>query len=222
MASEAIGLRGNNPGNIRVSAAKWQGATGASADGRFVVFSDAKWGIRAIARLLLNYNTLYGLHTVSGLIGRWAPASENNTAAYAAAVSAALGVPEDATIDVDNADTMTALVKAIILHENGSQPYAAAVIMDGINLAGVAGAKPPPLATQKPFMAQVGAAATAGAAGVAQLSSYAPTVKGWSDQLSAYTGSPIIQHAVTVLVTVAGGLAALGIVYSVLNHRNAA
>ena len=217
------GFRNNNPGNIDRGTIKWQGmAADQSSDPRFVVFTDPKWGIRAIARLMLTYSNQYGLHTVRGLIGRWAPPGENNTDAYVTAVASGVGVGPDDEIDVDTAEIMTPLVKAIILHENGSNPYPDSVIADGINLAGVAGSPPPKLTTQKPFMAQIGAGTAVVTAGVAQVSQYAPTVKGWADQLSDYTGSPIVQHVVTVLITVAGGLTMLGIVYSVLNHRKAA
>ena len=217
------GFRNNNPGNIDRGTIKWQGmAADQSSDPRFVVFTDPKWGIRAIARLMLTYSNQYGLHTVRGLIGRWAPPGENNPDAYVTAVASGVGVGPDDEIDVDTAEIMTPLVKAIILHENGSNPYPDSVIADGINLAGVAGSPPPKLTTQKPFMAQIGAGTAVVTAGVAQVSQYAPTVKGWADQLSDYTGSPIVQHVVTVLITVAGGLTMLGIVYSVLNHRKAA
>ena len=81
------GFRNNNPGNIDRGTIKWQGmAADQSSDPRFVVFTDPKWGIRAIARLMLTYSNQYGLHTVRGLIGRWAPPSENNTDAYVSSV----------------------------------------------------------------------------------------------------------------------------------------
>jgi hypothetical protein len=57
-------------------------------------------------------------------------------------------------------------------------------------------------------------------AGGIEVAKQAPTVKGWADQLSAFTGSPIIEHAVTVLLTVAGGLTILGIAAEVLKQRS--
>jgi hypothetical protein len=219
------GIRNNNPGNLDFNAAvKWQGQTGLETgvpNPRFAVFSDPKWGIRAIARQLLSYQSQHGIRTVRGLINRWAPPGENNTGAYVAAVAAGVGVDPDAEIDVDTAAVMTPLVKSIILHENGENPYPDSVIAEGVRLAGVADAPPAPLATSKTFQAQVGGAvAVAGAAG-AHVASLAPTVKGWADQLGDYAGAPLIQHAVTVLLTVAGGLAVLGIVSQVMKQRAA-
>lgn len=219
------GERNKNPGNLDFSSSvNWQGQTGLETgvpSPRFAVFSDAKWGIRAIARQLLSYQTQHGLRTVRGLIGRWAPPSENNTAAYVTAVSASVGVGPDDEIDVDTAAVMTPMVRGIIIHENGSNPYPDSVIAEGIRLAGVSDAKPPPLASQHTFQTQVaGGVAVAGAAAT-HVASYAPTVKGWADQLGDYAGAPIVQHAVSVLLTVAGGLAILGIVSQVLKQKAA-
>lgn len=219
------GERNNNPGNINYSpTVNWQGQTGLETgvpNPRFATFSDAKWGIRAIARQLLSYQSQHGLRTVRGLIGRWAPPSENNTGAYVAAVASGVGVEPDDEIDVDTVSVMLPLAKAIILHENGQQPYSDAQITEGIRLAGVSDAKPPPLATQRTFQAQVGAGVAVVGAGAGQVAQYAPTVKGWADQLGTYAGAPIVQHIVTVLLTVAGGLAILGIASQVLKQKAA-
>lgn len=225
--TETRGVRNRNPGNLDWNTrVNWQGQTGIEpappgGRARFAVFSDPKWGIRAIARQLLSYQSQHDIRTVRGLINRWAPPGENNTGAYVAAVAAGIGVGPDDEINVDSAAVMTPLVKAIILHENGQNPYPDSVISEGIRLAGVADAKPAPLAAQHTFQTQVGAGvAVVGAAG-AHVASFAPTVKGWADQLGDYAGAPIIQHAVTILLTVAGGLAILGIVSQVLKQRAA-
>lgn len=225
------GVRNNNPGNIDRNATKWQGmAADQSSDPRFVVFADAKWGIRAIARLLLTYSSQYGLKTVRELIGRWAPPGENNTTAYIDAVAAGLkaagiAATADTYIIVDSATTMTALVRGIILHENGSDPYTDAQIAEGIRLAGVADAPPPKVASQTHVLAQAGALATGGGAFVLDkvnaAASWAPSVKKAADSLSDYSGVPIMQHAITIIGTVAGGLALLGLGLTVLHLRKA-
>lgn len=137
------GIRQNNPGNIRHSKAKWQGMAPDQPDSSFVKFSDAKFGIRAIAVVLTNYGEKYGLDTIQEIINRWAPPNENDTRAYVKAVADKLGVGINDTIDLTDPEVMAVLVKAIIQHENGSQPYSDAQIKAGIAAAGVAVAKKP-------------------------------------------------------------------------------
>lgn len=133
---EAVGMRGirnNNPGNIRHSGSRWQGMSAVQTDSAFVQFDTPEAGIRALSKLLDNYARIYGLNTVRGLIARYAPASENNTAAYAGAVASALGVSPDEAIDVQA--RKTDLIAAIIKHENGLNPYSVATIKTGVSMA---------------------------------------------------------------------------------------
>lgn len=214
------GVRNNNPGNVVRDGTKWQGmADDQSSDPRFIVFKTAQYGIRAMARDLLNYQARDNCRTIRQIINRWAPPVENNTSAYIAAVAADCNVDPDAEIDVDSCDVMLPLVKAIITHENGSNPYPDSLILEGLRMAGVADVKPPPLAKKTTFQAQVGAGVAVIAAAGGQAAQYAPTVKGWADKLTDYTGSPIVQHAVTVLLTVAGGLTLIGIASQILKQR---
>lgn len=130
----ARGLRNNNPGNIR-HGSQWLGMRTEQTDPDFVQFNESKYGIRALAKLLQNYQSLYGLNTVRGIIGRWAPPNENNTTSYVGSVAAALGVSPDAKIDVRT--RAGDLVRAIIKHENGIQPYSIAELNAGLALADV-------------------------------------------------------------------------------------
>lgn len=130
------GIRNNNPGNIDRTSDRWVGmAADQSGDPRFVVFTEMKWGVRAIAVLMHTYRDKYGLNTVRGIISKWAPSRENNTGAYVAAVSSVLGVSPDDTIDIDDDSTMFALVRAIIAHENGRA--AALLVSDTAVRAGI-------------------------------------------------------------------------------------
>lgn len=139
------GIRNCNPGNIdRKPGVKWQGQMGdQSGDPRFVVFQTASWGIRAIARVLITYQTARmardgtPIDTIREIIDRWAPRTENQTDAYAAHVAKLTGIGADEPIDVSDYDTMRALVIAIITHENGCQPYSDAEIESGLFLANV-------------------------------------------------------------------------------------
>lgn len=126
------GLRNNNPGNIRYSAANnWQGQTGQD-DAGFSIFDTAQNGIRALAVVLKNYQNKYGLNTVQDIISRWAPSSENDTAAYISDVADRMGVAPNAALNLNDDDTLTALVNAIIHHENGLNPYDVATVESGV------------------------------------------------------------------------------------------
>lgn len=130
------GIRNNNPSNIRWGSA-WQGlvAPAERTDPSFCQFVDPVYGIRACAKLMLTYADVYHLNTVQGVIGRWAPPNENNTAAYVLSVARAMGVAPTAQIDVHVDTVMCSLVKAIIQHENGQQPYPDQLIEQGVQLA---------------------------------------------------------------------------------------
>lgn len=209
------GIRLNNPGNLRFGP-KWQGLADIQADPAFCAFKTPQWGIRAIARTILTYQSAYGLSTVAGIIGRWAPANENDTKAYVTAVSVEMGVDETQPLDVDSVAVMLPLVRAIIRHENGEDPYSDSLVLEALHMAGVADAKPKPLTKQGGFIAQTGTAIAIPAAAAAQ---YAPTVKSWADQVADYTGVPIFAHLHSWLLGIAGALVVVGIVATVLKHR---
>ncbi|MBD2783791.1 structural protein [Xenorhabdus sp. DI] len=127
------GIRNNNPGNIR-HGDKWQGLRDTQTDKSFCQFTAPEWGIRAMLKILRNYERKYGYNTVRQIITRWAPPNENNTEAYIAYVCDQVGVASSTVIDVDNAATLCRLVKAMIQMENGQQPYSDAVIMRAFEL----------------------------------------------------------------------------------------
>lgn len=130
------GERNNNPGNIRKGPA-WQGlAADQSSDTAFAVFTTPEYGIRALGKLLQNYQS-QGFNTVRAIINKYAPSTENNTGAYINAVASALHVSPDAPIDLHDPSTLTSLVNAIIQHENGRNVFADSGITDaGIALIG--------------------------------------------------------------------------------------
>ncbi len=128
------GLRNNNPGNIKLTAATWEGEV-AGNDGTFKVFATPEDGLREMGRLLAAYQTDHGLNTVAGIVGRWAPPSENDTDAYVAQVARALGVGSDAELDLRDPETLATLMAAMIQHENGQQPYSQAQLTSGASAA---------------------------------------------------------------------------------------
>ena len=75
------GIRNNNPGNIRWGS-DWKGLKkdGKQQDPSFCIFETPEYGIRALAKLLRNYQRLYGLNTPYRIISRYAPPTENEPA----------------------------------------------------------------------------------------------------------------------------------------------
>lgn len=151
----ARGIRNHNPGNIE-RGANWQGlaephemTSEQKAEDRFCVFRSPEWGIRAIVRILQTYRRKYGIDTVQGIISRWAPPGENDTGAYVAHVADAIGVRPTEQVDTTDPEFLVPLVKAIIAHENGAQPYSDETIRAGIALADLPAPKPKPVVKSK-------------------------------------------------------------------------
>lgn len=129
--SKLKGLRNNNAGNIRSNPNnQWQEQTGEDSDG-FAIFSSPEWGLRAMAKLLLNYQQNSGLKTIRELINRWAPPIENDTDSYVNSVSKRMGINSDTPLSLSvfgfvtpaNETTLRELMKAIVTHENGFNPF---------------------------------------------------------------------------------------------------
>jgi hypothetical protein len=122
-----LGIRSNNPGNLRHSSQfTWIGEVGVNEKG-FCIFDTMENGIRALAKNLLSYFHKHGLDTVAGIIERWAPPGENDTGAYITSVAGSLGVAPDRVLDLEDVSTLASLVAAISRHENGAQPVSANV-----------------------------------------------------------------------------------------------
>lgn len=127
------GIRNNNPGNIRKSA-KWQGLAADQTDPAFCVFSRPEYGIRALCRILRTYQRKHGLRDVRSIINRFAPPVENDTESYIYSVCLKLDVKPDTPIDLQETGIMLNMLKAIIKHENGVQPYTDKQLLNGIKL----------------------------------------------------------------------------------------
>lgn len=126
-----LGIRSNNPGNLRPSAKKWDGERTPDPRG-YCVFDTPENGIRAMAKNLIAYKLRHNLQTVERIIARWAPGTENDTEAYIVHVCKMTGFGRAARVDVEDEAVLEALVRAIIQHENGEQPYDDATIAVGI------------------------------------------------------------------------------------------
>ena len=114
------GIRNNNPGNIEFNPTNdWKGQIGVEViGGRFAAFNEMKYGVRALAVLLINYYQRYGLRTVRDIIDRWAPPHENDTESYIKSVSKKISVGADDYFVLDR-EKLLQLTAAIIRHENG-------------------------------------------------------------------------------------------------------
>lgn len=112
------GIRNNNPGNIR-HGANWHGLNpdGRKIDPAFCVFTDSIYGIRALAKVLVNYKKIHGLNTVRQIISSYAPPNENQTTAYIQSVAKQLGVYPDTIIDIEERGVLTVFIKAVIRME---------------------------------------------------------------------------------------------------------
>lgn len=118
----------NNPLNIRYSEKnQWLGQTG-ERNG-FCVFSEEKFGWRAGFVLLKNYYKK-GFRTVSQIIHRFAPASENPTSSYVSFVCdklqqlgyEAYGVEfKDAQLDLSNDMVVVDLLLVMSIFETGQK-----------------------------------------------------------------------------------------------------
>lgn len=146
------GLRNNNPLNIEAGAFTQSQPGFAGSDGRFARFQTQEQGLGAANALLDTYQNKHGLNTVAGIIGRWAPAGENDTRGYITSVAGRMGVDPNQPLRPEQRQT---LIKAMAQFENGRPlpPGASAV-------APVGGApttsSPPQAATPWPAAPQNG------------------------------------------------------------------
>lgn len=123
----------NNPLNIRATARdKWIGQVGTYKG--FVKFSSIEFGYRAAIIVLRRYITIYKLTSVSSILNRFAPPSENDTQAYIRYVSG-FSISGDTfnpnfIVYGDNEQFLT-LVKRMAAYESGievSTSYISSII----------------------------------------------------------------------------------------------
>lgn len=101
----------NNPGNLR-----GPGGTG------FLQYNDPNAGLTAASNNLLYYQDKEGRDTIRKIIERWAPSSENDTAAYIRNVSNWTKFGPDQKLDLHDAKTRAEVLSAITRQE-GSKHY---------------------------------------------------------------------------------------------------
>ncbi len=116
------GIRNRNPLNIKKSANRWKGKVTPSTDKVFEQFEHPLWGIRAAFIIIRTYlSPKYRCKTVADVISRFAPSSENNTAAYVRAVCQRSGITPTEQLRFNDRDQMCRLLHAMAWHENGQE-----------------------------------------------------------------------------------------------------
>ena len=118
--AQVRGLRNNNPLNIR-RGQQWKGLRANQTDKNFAQFESIEYGIRAAFVTLRTYMTKYGIGNISGIIYRWAPPQENDTAKYLGVIHKRTGIAPYHAIRFVDKDKMCALVSAMIFVECGKE-----------------------------------------------------------------------------------------------------
>lgn len=120
----------NNVGNIRSSNVAWEGK--GQPVGGFETFSTPEAGVKAAVTNLRSYaRDAGGSITLGDAITKWAPPSENDTAAYIRAVSQETGIDANQPVPVDDPAKMAGLVKAMTRVEKGGVRFGDDVFQRG-------------------------------------------------------------------------------------------
>lgn len=114
-ASAPLGIKNNNPGNLMPSLIPFKGTSG--TNGGKVVFTSPVWGIRAMFKLLQNYQKLYSIDTIAKIGNRW---TATDVAAWITNVAHFAGIAANAPINLSDPTTASKIVHGIIGAENGS------------------------------------------------------------------------------------------------------
>lgn len=149
MTQLPLGIRNNNPLNIRRSDANpWEGRV-KNASGDFEEFVKLEYGWRAAAKLILkHYDGQSSVakqrgikaNTIRKLISIWAPPEDDNdTEAYIRFVSDSTGFLPDVMIPINRYEVMRPLLEAMAIAENGKKHATPtfSAIDDGLKMAGI-------------------------------------------------------------------------------------
>lgn len=132
---EVRSIRNNNPGNLNF--AHQSGATLESGtNARFAKFDTMEQGVAQLARQLMLYRSR-GLTTLSSIMGKFAPMSENNTQQYVANLTGRMHVGANDQIDVSNPEIMRQLIMGISRYEAGKSYLSDDTVKRGMASAGV-------------------------------------------------------------------------------------
>jgi hypothetical protein len=111
-----LGVRNNNPTNIKASLVPWKGQNGQNAG--FATFMDPQHGIRAAFKNLRSYQETHKLNTIAKIEKRWTATDQG---AWARNVAAASGLGVNDILNSRDFVTQEKLVRGIIAAENGGK-----------------------------------------------------------------------------------------------------
>lgn len=206
----AIGIRNNNPLNIRPGS-PWEGLATPPEVGGFCNFASPVWGFRAV---FMNYirKADRGINTVRALITEWAPPSDgNDTAAYIAAVCKRSGFGPDDVINLKAWDTASRICYAQTIQECGEfEPsFKQSDMAAGALRAGVADAPRSPIK-------KLGVVVSSGAAAA---SASAPTIV---DAINTQVTPIVAQHHMATLQAICAVAAVVFGILAAVNHLRSA
>lgn len=112
---------GNNPGGLRVP-----------GKSEFQSFATPEDGVRAIAKQLGLYQDRDHISTIDGLIGKWAPPSENDTESYIRDVAKTTGFERNSALNLHDPNVLAKLTAAITKHE-GRRTFTPAAVQVIVN-----------------------------------------------------------------------------------------
>ena len=114
------GYRNNNPLNIE-RGQRWQGLAINQTDPRFCQFTSMLNGLRAAFLLIRNYMRRYPINTIAGIINRWAPSTENDTAEYIRVVCQRSNMAPDTPLRFNDRRSIVAIVAAMAWVESAAE-----------------------------------------------------------------------------------------------------
>lgn len=126
------GIRNNNPGNLLINdQLDWIGKVPCSrnTDGTYEQFHSPLYGLRALAKTLQAYMSTRHANTIRTILRCWA--FHKDIESYIDAVALAAGINPDTPVTQSH---IADIVAAIILVENGNQPYDIELIRQSVNV----------------------------------------------------------------------------------------
>lgn len=115
---DTVGMRNNNPLNIRKTGERWAGSVVETLVNPFVKFQSNIYGYRAAFIILHKYITQYRSCTIEAIISRWAPPTENVVENYVKFVSAHANIPRKEPLAFTEQKRMCRLVAAMAEYES--------------------------------------------------------------------------------------------------------